>query len=118
LEKPTNPDADADETDKAIWAEEFKEYVKRTPGAAKQLCHHPCRRLGTVQRGNAGEDQVPRTDYTKRTDKNDCFWLLKQIKSVTLQFDETKYGFISIMDARANLLNCRQGQEPDRRRLP
>jgi hypothetical protein len=48
--------------------------------------------------------------YTARTDQNDCYWLLKQIKSVTLQFDETKYGFISIMDARASFLNCRQGQ--------
>jgi hypothetical protein len=25
---------------------------------------------------------------------------------VTLQFDETKYSFASIMDARANFLNC------------
>ncbi len=28
LAKPTNPTQDADETDKAIWAEELKEYVK------------------------------------------------------------------------------------------
>jgi len=40
---------------------------------------------------------------------------VKQIKAVTLQFDEKKNGFISLLDARTSFLTCKQGpqQTPD-----
>jgi acetolactate synthase regulatory subunit len=49
-------------------------------------------------------------DYQTKADGNDCLWILKQIKAITLQFDEKKNKFISLLDARTSLLNCRQYQ--------
>ena len=110
LAKPANLAQDADETDKAIWAEELKEFVKRRRELQNNLAT-----VYAVVWGQCSEVMRAKikshASYTERTESNDCFWLLKQIKSVTLQFDETKYGFISIMDARANFLNCQQGQD-------
>jgi hypothetical protein len=53
--------------------------------------------------------------YKEMAEKNDCFWLLKQIKAVTLQFDEKRNKFISLLDARTSFLNCKQkeGQSAD-----
>jgi hypothetical protein len=42
------------------------------------------------------------------TAANDCYWLLKQVKTVTLQFDQKRNGFLSIMDTRTSFLNCKQ----------
>ena len=50
------------------------------------------------------------TNWKERTETNDCFWLLQQIKAVTLQFDEKRNGIMSLLDARSSLLNCRQQQ--------
>ena len=109
LKKPDNPATDADETDKAIWNEELKEYVKRRREMQSNFAT-----IHAVVWGQCSEAMRAKikshASYVARTDANDCFWLLKQIKSVTLQFDETKYGFLSIMDARASFLNGRQGQ--------
>jgi hypothetical protein len=54
-------------------------------------------------------------DFNNKVRENDCYWLLKQIKAVTLQFDETRNGFLSLLDALANFVNCRQkeGQTVD-----
>jgi len=49
-------------------------------------------------------------DYKAKTVDNDCFWLLKQIKAITLQFDEKRNGFISLLDTRTSFLTCRQQQ--------
>jgi hypothetical protein len=38
------------------------------------------------------------------------FGSLRQIKAVTLQFDEKRNGFISLLDARTSFLTCRQSQ--------
>ena len=53
--------------------------------------------------------------YAENTTKNDCFWLLRQIKSVTLQFDESKDRFLSMLDAQQSFLTCKQqiGQSVD-----
>lgn len=99
----------ADEVDKAIWGEEIKTYIKRSQELQNNFAI-----IHAVAWGQCSEAMRAKikshAKYTETTERNDCYWLLKQIKSVTLQFDETKYGFVSIMDARANFLNCRQGQ--------
>ena len=51
------------------------------------------------------------TGFKDATSGNDCFWILQQIKSVTLQFNEKRYGNLSLTDARWNMLNCRQQQD-------
>jgi hypothetical protein len=48
--------------------------------------------------------------YNERSEANDCYWVLKQIKSVTLQFDEKRNGYIALLDATANFVNLRQAQ--------
>ena len=45
-------------------------------------------------------------EYTKNAKTNNCHWLLKNILSVTLQFDQKRNGYLAIMDAHMNLLNC------------
>jgi hypothetical protein len=52
--------------------------------------------------------------FKPETKRNNCFWLLQQIRSITLHFDEKKNGFISIMNAQRSFLNCKQhpGQSP------
>ena len=46
--------------------------------------------------------------FKAETEKNNCLWLLQQIRAITLQFDEKKNGFISIMNAQHGFLNCKQ----------
>jgi hypothetical protein len=98
--KPTSLSATADETDKAIWHERLKAYMKRENELEGNFAT-----VYAVAWGQCSEAMRARlkahAKYTESTTKNDCYWLLKQIKSITLQFDKTKYGFISIMDARA-----------------
>jgi Zinc knuckle len=36
-------------------------------------------------------------------------WLLKQIKAISHQFDTKQYMYLSLLDARAAYINCRQG---------
>lgn len=45
------------------------------------------------------------------TTKEDCTWLLKKKKSISLKFDEKCNGFLSALDARGSFLsNCCQKQ--------
>lgn len=43
-------------------------------------------------------------------DDDSCEWMLKKIKAVTMQFDAKHNGYISMLDATAGFLNCRQQQ--------
>ena len=109
LVRPERLPADADEVDKAIWAEELKGFVKRSAELLANFVH-----IHSVVWGQCSEAMCSKIkahpQYIERTEKHDCYWLLKQIKAVTLQFDETKDDFMSIMDARTSFLNCQQGQ--------
>ena len=42
------------------------------------------------------------------TSKEDCVWLLKKIKGISLKFDEKRNGFLSALDARNSFLSCAQ----------
>lgn len=42
--------------------------------------------------------------YSQKTEMNDCAWFLKEIKAVTLQFDERKYRFMFILDTWTSFL--------------
>jgi hypothetical protein len=55
--------------------------------------------------------------YDERTAANDCFWLLKQVKAVTLQFDQKRNGFLSIMDTRTSFLHMQTRTKPKCRRV-
>ena len=53
--------------------------------------------------------------HAEKALKSDCFWLLRQIKSVTFQFDKSKNGILSLLDAQHSFLSCKQlsGQSAD-----
>jgi hypothetical protein len=48
--------------------------------------------------------------YEQSVTDDDCEWMLKNIKAVTMQFDAKHNGYISMLDATAGFLNCRQQQ--------
>jgi ribosomal protein L15 len=107
--KPTELLTTATEMDKLIFAEEIKEYVKRLTVLRSNVAA-----IHAVVWGQCSEAMKAKvksmTDYQAKVDENDCMWLLKQIKAITLQFDEKKNKFISLLDARTSLLNCKQFQ--------
>ena len=47
--------------------------------------------------------------YEEKTREDDCNWLMISIIAITMQFDENKHnGYISMLDAIAGFVNCRQ----------
>ena len=103
-----------DETDEAIWKEELKEYVQRCRVLKGNMAT-----IHAVIWGQCSEAMRAKIKahkgYEERTEDNDCFWLLKQVKAVTLQFDQKRNCFISLMNAKASFYNCKQqeGQTAD-----
>ena len=48
--------------------------------------------------------------FADKWKEHDCAWMLKEIRVVSLQFDEKKNPYVSLLEAKANFLNCEQGQ--------
>jgi hypothetical protein len=99
----------ATKTDEMIFAEEIKEYVKRVTILKGNLAAVYAVIWGQCSEAMKAKVKAAK-DYQSKVDANDCLWILKQIKAITLQFDEKKNKFISLLDARTSLLNCRQFQ--------
>jgi hypothetical protein len=104
---PREPSEDATRLEEALWNEQVKTYSKRIDTLRSNL--------GTTHAviwGQCSEAMKSKirsiTDYKDRADNDDCFWLLQQIKAVTLLFDEKRNPFVSAMDALKGFLNCRQ----------
>jgi hypothetical protein len=112
ISEPLDPAADEKTPTKLqemVYIEQVKGYVKRLTELTSNL--------GTVhaviwgQCSEAMKDKIKSlTDNKTKTETNDCFWLLKQLKAVTLQFDEKRNVFVSLLEARTSLLNCKQQQ--------
>ena len=49
-------------------------------------------------------------EYEVRTAANDCHWFLKEIKGITLQFDQEHDVFVSLLDAKTGSYKCKQQQ--------
>jgi hypothetical protein len=49
--------------------------------------------------------------YETSASEDNCEWFLRNINAITMQFDAKHNGYISMLDATANFLNCRQGQQ-------
>ena len=103
----TGEEMKMDETDELIWREELKAYVQRG-----QVLTGTLAAVHAVIWGQCSEAMKAKVkackDYDARTKECDCFWLLKQIKAVTLQFNEKRNCFISLLDAKTNFYNCKQ----------
>jgi hypothetical protein len=96
--RPTNEGVPGDPTDDMIFKEEIKEYVNRLRGMKDNMAT-----IQAVLWGQCSESMKSKVKsidgYDDRATANDCFWLLKQVKAVTLQFDQKRNGFLSIMDS-------------------
>ena len=114
IDMPTEPDASASKTEEMFYVEEVKEFVKRSRQIKSNLAT-----VHAIVWGQCSEAMKAKvksmTGYKEKAEANDCYWLLKQIKAVTLQFDEKRNVFISLLDARTSFLNCqqKQGQSAD-----
>ncbi|KAI2508903.1 Reverse transcriptase (RNA-dependent DNA polymerase) [Fragilaria crotonensis] len=114
IDLPVDLAPGAGDTMKMIFAEEVKEYVKQTRVLTSNIAT-----VFAVIWGQCSENMKARIKvsehYTDKAIKNDCFWLLRQIKSITLQFDESKNAILSLLDAQQSFLSCKQlpGQSTD-----
>ena len=101
------PKVERDETDELIFKEEVKQYVGRCTALKGNLAA-----IWSVTIGQCTETMKAKlessNEYDARHRANDCHWLLKSILSITLQFDQRRYGHIAIMDAHQKFLTCRQ----------
>lgn len=92
-----------------VWKEAVKSYCGRNTALLGNLAA-----LYAVIWGQCSESMKAKIkanrDYVEKSAANDCFWILKQIKSVTLKFDSKRNGYIALLDATANFVNLRQSQ--------
>jgi hypothetical protein len=114
VDEPDDLDSNASTTKQLIYNEQIKEYVRRERELKGNL-----NALYSVVWEQCSETMRAKVKavakYKEKAEVNDCFWLLKQIKAITLKFDETKDKFMSLLDARTSLMNCKQdiGQTND-----
>ena len=87
------------ETKKLIWKTKVQTYVRRI-----EIQEKNCQIIFSVIRGQcsvAMKDKLESlAQYEERSEENDCAWLLIEIKGITLNFEGTRYVFLSIDDAK------------------
>ena len=108
IQEPDNIAEGATEMKRMIFAEEVKEFVRRTRFLKSNLAT-----VHTVIWGQCSEDMKSKVKthivgYKEKVAAHDCAWLLKQIKLVTLQFDVSWNAYLSLLDAQESFLRCRQ----------
>ena len=87
------------ETKKLIWKTKVQTYVRRT-----EIQEKNCQSIFSVIWGQCSVamrnklESLPQ--YEERSEENDCAWLLIEIKGITLNFEGTRYVFLSIDDAK------------------
>lgn len=98
IDKPQDPGKGADDVDLLIYNEEVKEFVKWAWTLKGNLAT-----VYAVAWGQCSEAMKVRvkaaTGHKQKSEENDCVWLFKQIKSITVKFDEKKCVFASLVDA-------------------
>ena len=110
LVEPAEPDEDAGRFAETIYLERMKQFWRCESELLGNMAT-----MHAVIWGQCSKSMKARlralTGFKDAAGSNDCFWMLQQIKSITLQFNEKRYGTISLLDARWNMLNCRQEQD-------
>ena len=108
IEKPVvDLDRGHSTTDKMIWMEEIKACVNRLGILRGNMAAIFAVALGQCSKAMKAKLKAL-SHFKARSKKNDCRWLLKNILSITLQFDQKQNGYLAIMDAHQNLLHCKQ----------
>ena len=108
IQKPKELGEKPTELDRAVQQEEAKDSVKRTPILKSNMST-----IFYVVWGQCSDDMKTKLkstpEYAEAT-KEDCTWLLKKIKGISLKFDDKRNAFLSSLDARSSFLSCRQKQ--------
>ena len=80
------------DTKKLIWKTKVQTYVRRIEAQEKN-----CQSIFAViwgQCSNAMKNKLQSLrEYESKSDSNDCVWILREIKAVTLRFEGTRYVF-------------------------
>ena len=106
VKKPRELGKEATNLDKAIQQEEAQDYVKRS-----RILKSNMSAIFSIIWGQCSDDMKNKLKSTpgySTTSKEDCVWLLKKIKGISLKFDEKRNGFLSALDARNSFLSCAQ----------
>jgi hypothetical protein len=106
---PTENGRTATKLQEMVYIEQVKGYVKRLSTMTSNLATVHAVLWGQCSDAMKAKIKALKS-YKEKAELNDCFWLLKQLKAVTLKFDDKRNKFISLLDARTSMLNCRQLQ--------
>ena len=109
IEEPEEPKKSAikSEVKTLIFQEEVKYYVKRKTTLRSNLVA-----IWNTVIGQCTDLMKSKLEsyptYTANEDARDCTWLLTTILAVTLQFDNRRYPYSSLLDAYHKFFSCRQ----------
>ena len=107
LEKPPDPGPDADEGDRELWKEDLKDLSKR-----RRILRGNLMAVQAVIWGQCSDAMKAKiksiSGHEEKLEESDCHWLLNNIRNVTMQFDAKHKAQMSILDAVAGFVNCRQ----------
>jgi hypothetical protein len=102
IQKPKELGEKPTDFDRAIQQEEAKDYVKRA-----RILKSNMSTVFSVIWGQCSDDMKTKLKSTPgfaEATKEDCTWLLKKIKGISLKFDEMRNAFLSASDARGSFL--------------
>ena len=92
-----------------IWKEDLRALSKR-----KSVLRGNLSAIHAVIWGQCSEAMKAKLksldDYAISAEQNNCEWFLRTINAITMQFDAKHKGYMAMLDATANFLNCRQHQ--------
>jgi Zinc knuckle len=92
-----------------IWEASLKSYARRQEELKSNLTTLYAVIWG--QCSNAMRNKLRALDdFVSENQKNNCIWLLKEIKGVTHKFDTKRHVVMSLLDARVAFYNCHQTQ--------
>ena len=108
IEFPTDPGDKPTKLQEAIWIGEMSEYVKRTRALTGNLA------TGMVviwgQCSEAMKSKITTNpQYELKWAEHNCSWLLCEIRAITLNLDDKKNPFVSLLEAKVSYLTCKQG---------
>jgi hypothetical protein len=110
IEKPRTPPKEGrDEIDDLVFKEQIKQYVTRCSALKGNLAAIWSVAIGQCTGETMKAKLLSIKEYGMRHKEGDCYWLLKSILLITLQFDKRRNGYLAIaMDAYQNFLTCKQ----------
>ena len=104
---PVPPATVAAEDDIEIWKEDLRHLSKR-----KNVLRGNLSAIHAVIWGQCSEAMHVKLrsidGYEENRNADDCKWFLSNIRAVTMQFDTKHNRYISMLDATAGFVNCRQ----------